>query len=659
MEVKFRKTTILMLFILLGFIYVGKVSSIVAPPSEWMPPIYVSWTSERGSSDGVIEASPVPNVNETLWLKGGPPPDLGFSIKTERDLFPLAPLIIDKTVILHDSEDVYALYLENGTVRWGVSIYWDNPLAFPWYVSRGLGLEVFVQSLASQGDRLFIATSADVYQKKGRVVCLNASTGDLIWVQTLTGQENTGVTSNIVAVDDRVYVGTIWNSHRVYSFHATNGSMIWNTTLTSSSNIRGIAIAQNMVFATNEAGEIYALNAQNGENLWWTNPNSLDLSIPVFHNGYVYLTSLMGDLIQINSTTGEVVKKLDVNAGYTLAPQIINGKIFISEALGAPKSLVALDADTWSEVWRFSDASITVFDTPPIITTGTIPKIIVGAKDTNNTIFAIFQVNGSLAWKYALPPRDFIVSVSQGKLVLAQRGENRWEGTVRVLGELEDPTIEDIAHTPSVPRSTDKVNISCVAVDVKSGLYRVMLSWSLDGITWTHEGMNPEAGRYVAILNPQPNGTKVYYKITAIDNVGNWKISHVSDYTVFDPPIPPTIRITEPINGTTIETNNVTVKWTITQGSFDIKKIEIRLDSGEWIEVTGKTSYTFEQLSQGNHTITAKIFDAKGTTDQSTVNFRVAPPPTPFPDPILIITVGVLLAAIIGSIAWILKRRKQ
>ncbi|MFQ6064458.1 MAG: PQQ-binding-like beta-propeller repeat protein [Candidatus Bathyarchaeia archaeon] len=660
MEIKYEKIlTMLMFIMLLGFIYVGKVSSIVAPPSEWMPPIDIEWTSERGSPDGVIEASPIPNVNETIWSKGGPPSDLGFSVKTERDLFPLAPLIIDKTVILHDSEDVYALYLENGTVKWGVSIYWDNPMAFPWYVDLGLGLEVFVKSLASQDDCLFIATSADIAQKKGRVISLNASTGDLIWVQTLVGQENTGVFSNIVAVAGRVYVGTIWNSHRVYSLNPTDGNIIWNTTLPTSSNVQGIAVAQNMVFATNEAGEIYAIDAQSGQILWSTNPNSLDLSIPVFNNGYVYLTSLMGNLIEINSTTGEIVKKLNVNAGYTLAPQIFNDKIFISEALGAPKGLVALDADTWSEVWKFSDPAITSFDTPPIITTGTISKIIVGAKGINNTVFAVHQANGSLAWKYTLPPRDFIMSISQGKLVLAQRGENRWEGTVRVFGELESPIISDITHTPLVPRSTEKVNISCIVADKKSGLYRVMLSWSLDAFTWTHDVLNLEAsGRYVAVLNPQPNGTKVYYKITAIDNVGNWKISHVSDYTVFDPYIPPTIRITEPENGTTIETSNVMIKWTITQGSFDIKKIEIRLDSSEWIEVTGKTSYNFEQLSQGNHTITVKIYDAKGTTDQSAVSFKVTPPPTPFPDPIFIIIVGVVLAVIIGSVAWVLKRRK-
>ena len=142
-------------------------------PEELKPPIDVDWSCESGSARGFINASPISNTASILWSRGGAG-GLGFGVEVRRSsLTPMPPLICEGLIVLTDNENVYALNLEDGNVEWGISIYWEPDDPKPWYVSGGLGLELFVHSMASEGGKLYIATSPSIYDEKSRIICLD------------------------------------------------------------------------------------------------------------------------------------------------------------------------------------------------------------------------------------------------------------------------------------------------------------------------------------------------------------------------------------------------------------------------------------------------------------------------------------------------------
>lgn len=108
--------------------------------------------------------------------------------------------------------------------------------------------------------------------------------------------------------------------------------------------------------------------------------------------------------------------------------------------------------------------------------------------------------------------------------------------------------------------------------------------------------------------------------VKAIDEKGLVGQDYVPFYVKF---VPPTVRITEPSSGEVVESDIVAVSWEVTKGSFNVVKVEIRLDEGEWIDVTGRTSYTFTGLSEGSHTVVVRAIDEKGLTGEDSVSFSV------------------------------------
>ncbi|MHA1364713.1 MAG: Ig-like domain-containing protein, partial [Candidatus Freyarchaeota archaeon] len=80
----------------------------------------------------------------------------------------------------------------------------------------------------------------------------------------------------------------------------------------------------------------------------------------------------------------------------------------------------------------------------------------------------------------------------------------------------------------------------------------------------------------------------------------------------------PTVTITDPTDGSTVNSADVTVSWT---GSDDvgIDHYEVRIDGGSWINVGTSTSYTFTGLADGSHTVDVNAYDAAGNVGSDSV----------------------------------------
>ncbi len=110
--------------------------------------------------------------------------------------------------------------------------------------------------------------------------------------------------------------------------------------------------------------------------------------------------------------------------------------------------------------------------------------------------------------------------------------------------------------------------------------------------------------------------------ILARDAASNYGYDSVS-FTV--DPVPPTVDITSPEDGSVLATNTVTVRWDMSD-NYGIDHVEVRLDGGEWQDVGAVSEYTFESLPEGNHTVDVKAVDYAGNEATDTVSFSIVPP---------------------------------
>ncbi len=85
----------------------------------------------------------------------------------------------------------------------------------------------------------------------------------------------------------------------------------------------------------------------------------------------------------------------------------------------------------------------------------------------------------------------------------------------------------------------------------------------------------------------------------------------------------PELEIINPEDEVVLNGEECLVKW---QGSDELSGIdeyEIRLDSGDWKDLGTGTNYTFQGISEGDHTVEVKAVDESGNEELQRVNFKV------------------------------------
>lgn len=122
---------------------------------------------------------------------------------------------------------------------------------------------------------------------------------------------------------------------------------------------------------------------------------------------------------------------------------------------------------------------------------------------------------------------------------------------------------------------------------------------------------------------------------------------------------PPTISITSPINGSEINTSDLTVSWTGADEDSGINYYEIKLDDDQWIIAGKTTTYNFTGLSDGSNTINLRAYDKTGNTKQETVTFKISQPSGLNYLILEIIIAIIIIVAILGTVMYLLKSRKK
>ena len=114
-----------------------------------------------------------------------------------------------------------------------------------------------------------------------------------------------------VGCEDVVYTGTqVSYAGNLYALNAANGDKLWNYSIPDGGS--SPAVASGVVYVGSFDGNVYAFNATNGVKLWSYPAGDMVSSSPAVADGIVYIGLSDGNLVALNGKTGEEVWKYHI-----------------------------------------------------------------------------------------------------------------------------------------------------------------------------------------------------------------------------------------------------------------------------------------------------------------------------------------------------------
>ncbi len=159
------------------------------------------------------------------------------------------------------------------------------------------------------------------------------------------------------------------------------------------------------------------------------------------------------------------------------------------------------------------------------------------------------------------------------------------------------------------------------------------------------------------------NGVKYYYKVGAKNAIGEGPLSNEVNATPFIVNQLPTCNISNPKSGEIIS-GNVEIIGNASDPDGTIQRVEIKIDEGNWIWVTGTTSWSYNlvttELSNGQHTIYVRSYDGMNYSSEISINVEVDNPKEEEPEDLwwlwLLIALIIILLLIVAFLA--LRKKK-
>lgn len=115
-------------------------------------------------------------------------------------------------------------------------------------------------------------------------------------------------------------------------------------------------IGDGVVFAMDSKGYVTAHDAANIDKIKWTSKSAVDKDESdilggglAFDNGRIYITTGRGNVFAINATDGKEIWKQSIGIPLRAAPKSLGGKIY---ALSVDNQFFALDAETGKQLWN-------------------------------------------------------------------------------------------------------------------------------------------------------------------------------------------------------------------------------------------------------------------------------------------------------------------
>jgi len=339
------------------------VAAPTAPELILLPDPYVNtdWPQAGGNVQHVVQHTGATGPLEKSWTK-----DIGEGSGRKGRVI-AQPVIANGTIFTLDARyNVMAIEEATGSKYWdfkvegierestreGKTSFIDrirDPLTFT--DGDGTDKEGVGGGLAYSNGTLFVASGL------GKMVALNAQTGDMIW------SRETRVPLNSAPAVDNGRVFVISDDNELFALNETTGDVLWSyqgiTETASMLTAPAPAIIDDVVIAPFTSGELVALRVQNGVVLWQDALSSTarltplaslnDISGgPAVADGYVIASAQSGVMTAFDLRTGQRVWSQP--AGSLSIPLIVGDVVYTATTTGQIAAMSKLDGQMhWIE----------------------------------------------------------------------------------------------------------------------------------------------------------------------------------------------------------------------------------------------------------------------------------------------------------------------
>jgi outer membrane protein assembly factor BamB len=272
-------------------------------------------------------------------------------------------LIIHENIVYLDIEDgnkdkLLAFDIQNGQMIWSIDIK-------SWRY-----LPLFA------GNNLYLIWHGDFGSKNGEIVAVNTNNGKEIWNAIFTGDYSYEPSHPQVA-DNQMYLIQIEisNNERVYKLvvrNALSGEILWEFNQNYSDGNLIYYINNDIVYVGSETGNIFALNAKTGQEIWKTKIGAFPTCITI-ENDLLVIDAEDNYIATLNPKTGitQWKKRIGVVSNRYFSEcfasdssvRIYSNKLFVVDN---SRKLHVLSLDTGQELWSWKDFRYPAWRITPI-----------------------------------------------------------------------------------------------------------------------------------------------------------------------------------------------------------------------------------------------------------------------------------------------------
>jgi outer membrane protein assembly factor BamB len=176
---------------------------------------------------------------------------------------------------------------------------------------------------------------------------LNRADGQLIWQRNLGG----ALAGTPLLIDDTLYIGTFGD--RMFALQTSNGQDRWAPFETTNWIWSGPAERDGMLYFTDVAGFVYAIDADSGTEVWRQRPGVQMRARPAVTEDTVFVGDRDGNLYALNRADGTTRWTQNMRGQLLVSPVVANDQVIVAPFNG-DNLLAAYSAATGDFQWPFA-----------------------------------------------------------------------------------------------------------------------------------------------------------------------------------------------------------------------------------------------------------------------------------------------------------------